>query len=218
ALRSQAEAAERESRLAEVAAAEAQERLRSAQREEAAAIRAEEAMDARLSDLEKEVTELRHHNELDSAFTRLRSDLNARVRPELAEIASDLMASLTDGRYNAVEIDEAYRILLLEDGVAKPVISGGEEDVANLVLRISLSRMIAERAGHPLSLLVLDEVFGSLDVVRRENVVRLLRRLGSRFEQVLLVTHLEEIRGAMDQVLRVDLDEGSGRSVLRWER
>ena len=43
------------------------------------------------------------------------------------------------------------------------MISGGEEDVANLALRLAISQMIAERAGQPLSLLVLDEIFGSLD-------------------------------------------------------
>ena len=52
----------------------------------------------------------------------------------------------------------------------KPVISGGEEDLANLVLRLAISQMIAERAGQPLSLLVLDEVFGSLDESRRQHV------------------------------------------------
>ena len=216
-IREAVEAAAGEVRRAEIAAAEVAERLRSARRDADAARREEEALDRRLAELEAEVDGLRHHNELDSAFSRLRSELNARVRPELGEIASALLAQLTDGRYSGVELDEAYRIRVLEDGLAKPVLSGGEEDVAHLVLRIALSRMIAERAGHPLSLLVLDEVFGSLDAVRRENVVRLLRRLGASFEQVLLVTHLEEVRGAMDQVLRVDLDEAGGRSVVRWE-
>lgn len=216
-IREAAENAEREVRAAEIAAAEVTERLRSARRDADLARREEERLDRRLAEIEAEAGELRHHNELDSAFTSLRGELNARVRPELGEIASALMAQLTDGRYSGVELDESYRIRVLEDGLVKPVLSGGEEDVANLVLRIALSRMIAERAGHPLSLLVLDEVFGSLDAVRRENVVRLLRRLGENFEQVLLVTHLEEVRGAMDQVLRVELDEAAGRSVVRWE-
>src|SRR5690606_34364762 len=216
-IREAAETAERDERAAEIAAAEVAERLRSARRDAEAARREEERLDRRLAELEADVAALRHHNELDSAFTSLRGELNARVRPELGEIASALMAQLTDGRYSSVELDETYRIGVAEDGLVKPVLSGGEEDVANLVLRIALSRMIAERAGHPLSLLVLDEVFGSLDAVRRENVVRLLRRLGNRFEQVLLVTHLEGMRGAMDHVLRVDFDEATGVSTVRWE-
>ena len=139
------------------------------------------------------------------------------MRPELSEIASLFLAQLTDGRYTALEIDDAYNILVLDEGEEKPVISGGEEDVANLVLRLSLSQMIAERAGHPLSLLILDEVFGSLDVARRDNVVQLLRRLEDRFEQVILITHIEGIRESLDQVLRVSFDERTGSSVVREE-
>ena len=37
----------------------------------------------------------------------------------------------------------------------KPVISGGEEDLAHLVLRLAISQMIAERAGQAFSLLIL---------------------------------------------------------------
>ena len=65
---------------------------------------------------------------------------------------------ITDGRYTSLEIDDNYNLLVLDEGEEKPVISGGEEDVTNLVLRLAISQMIAERAGHPLSLLILDEV------------------------------------------------------------
>ena len=49
------------------------------------------------------------------------------------------------------------------------------------MLRLAISQMIAERAGQSFSLLVLDEVFGSLDDSRRHNVVDLLRRLHDRW-------------------------------------
>jgi exonuclease SbcC len=161
--------------------------------------------------------ELRYHEELDHAYTELRQELNDTVRPELSEIGSLFLAQLTDGRYTAMEIDEGYNIMVLDEGEEKPVISGGEEDIANLVLRLSLSQMIAERAGHPLSLLILDEVFGSLDVARRDNVVQLLHNLEDRFEQVILITHIEGIRESLDQVLRVEYDERAGTSVVREE-
>ena len=80
---------------------------------------------------------------------------------------------------------------LLDDGDPKPVISGGEEDIANLALRLAISQMIAERAGQPLSLLILDEIFGSLDEDRRAAVVDLLRSLADRFPQVILITHID---------------------------
>jgi exonuclease SbcC len=103
---------------------------------------------------------------------------------------------------------------VLEDGIPKPVISGGEEDLANLVLRLAISQMIAERAGQQFSLLVLDEVFGSLDESRRNNVVELLRRLQDRFEQVILITHIESVREGLDRTINVRYDEETGASVV----
>ena len=96
----------------------------------------------------------------------------------------------------------------------KPVISGGEQDIANLCLRLAISQMIAERAGQSFSLLVLDEVFGSLDEARRQNVVALLRGLQDRFEQVILITHIESVREGLDRVISVRFDEETGTSVV----
>jgi exonuclease SbcC len=127
------------------------------------------------------------------------------------------LADLTDGRYHELELDDQYRILLLEEGEPRPVISGGEEDVANLVLRLAISQMVAERAGQPLSLLVLDEIFGSLDEQRREHVVALLRRLADRFPQVILITHIESVRDSVDRVLRVAVDPATGAALVRDE-
>ncbi|NIR45655.1 MAG: SMC family ATPase [Gemmatimonadetes bacterium] len=161
--------------------------------------------------------ELRLHNDLYRALGELRHELNDRVRPELSEIASVFLAELTDGRYNRLEIGPDYDVVVLDEGDEKPVISGGEEDLANLVLRLAISQMIADRAGQTLSLLIFDEVFGGLDDQRRESVVRLLQRLQDRFEQVILITHIESIRDGMDQVVRVAYEESTGASVVRDE-
>ena len=161
--------------------------------------------------------ELRLHHELDRAFSDLRADLNAAMRPEIGELASTFLADLTDGRYDEVDLDDDYRVVVLDDGVPKPVISGGEEDIANLVLRLAISQMIAERAGQPLSLLVLDEIFGSLDETRRQHVLGLLRRLGDRFPQVILITHIEQVRDGLDRVIRVAYDPAVGASIVRDE-
>jgi exonuclease SbcC len=154
------------------------------------------------------------HDELDNAFRDLRGDLNDALRPELSEIASSFLGSLTDERYTQLELDERYDIVILEDGIAKPVISGGEEDLANLVLRLAISQMIADRSGQPFSLLVLDEVFGSLDASRRDNVLELLHRLEDRFEQVILITHIESVREGVDRVIMVRYDEETGASIV----
>ncbi|HEX4601949.1 MAG TPA: SMC family ATPase [Gemmatimonadales bacterium] len=182
-------------------------------------LREVEQREAQRAEHERHVATLkarqRLHNELDRAFSDLRGELNARMRPEIAELASGFLADLTDGRYDELELTEDYTVTILEAGIPKPVISGGEEDVANLVLRLAISQMIAERAGQPLSLLVLDEIFGSLDDARRQHVVGLLRRLADRFPQVILITHIEQVREGLDRVIRVDFDPARGTSVVR---
>ncbi len=158
--------------------------------------------------------ERRVHDELDTAYGELRTELNARLRPELGEIAGAFLTDLTDDRYTEFELDENYEIVLIGGGVPRQVISGGEEDLANLVLRLAVSQLIAERSGQPFSLLVLDEVFGSLDEQRRMNVVELLRRLQDRFEQVIVITHIDGVRDGLDRVLEVHVDEETGRAVV----
>ena len=163
-------------------------------------------------------TDRKLHDELDRAFSEIRMDLNSRVRPELSEISSGLLSELTDGRYKALEFDDDYRMLVVDDEDQKPVISGGEEDLCNLVLRLSISQMIADRAGQVFSLLILDEIFGSLDESRRNNVVELLRKLHERFAQVIVITHIDQVREGLDRVLQLRFDEASRSSVVETVR
>ncbi len=202
-------------REAELAVAETRGELVAAEAGVHEVERRERERAARERQIAERRSEERLHHELDKAFSDLRGELNAAMRPEIAELASGFLADLTDGRYEAVDLNEDYVITVLDDGIAKPVLSGGEEDVANLVLRLAISQMIAERAGQPLSLLVLDEIFGSLDESRRQHVVSLLRRLGDRFPQVILITHIEQVREGLDRVIRVEYDAARGASVVR---
>ncbi|MCE2802784.1 MAG: hypothetical protein LW836_04490 [Gemmatimonadetes bacterium] len=154
------------------------------------------------------------HDELHRTYSDLRTDLNYALRPELSEIASRLLSELTDARYSELELDDRYRLVVLEEGIPKPVISGGEEDVANLVLRLAISQMIAERAGQAFSLLILDEIFGSLDAQRRDAVLALLRGLQARFEQVIVISHIDDVRDGLDQVFSVGFDPETGAAVV----
>ena len=157
----------------------------------------------------------RLHEELDRAFNEMRTQLNAELRPELSELATGFLRELMDSQTAELELDDKYNILVLEDGIKKPVLSGGEEDIANLVLRLAVSQMIAERSGQAFSLLILDEVFGSLDETRRFNVLELLRALGDRFEQVILITHIETVRDGLDHVITVQYDPAATASVVQ---
>jgi DNA repair protein SbcC/Rad50 len=209
-------AAAAERHAAELAALAAEKELEAARAARATAEAARKELERAQERLRELTMDRRIHEELDRAYTDIRADLNQHLRPEISDLASGFLADLTDGRYGELELDDDYNVLVKEDGIPKPVISGGEEDLANLVLRLAISQMIAERAGQAFSLLILDEVFGSLDESRRHNVVELLRRLHDRFEQVVLITHIESVREGLDRVLSVRYDPEAG--VSRVER
>ena len=186
----------------------AQTVLENARREEAACRERQKLLE------EKRVRH-RHLEVLSQKFDELRSRLNSQIRPGLSERASQLITALTDGRYSQVDLDEEYTPRLFDDGEFKPVISGGEEDILHLSLRLAVSQMIAERAGLDLGLLVLDEVFGSLDEARRDSVIALLQNLKGAFPQILLITHIESIHDMVDRCLRVEYDAARQASVVR---
>lgn len=201
-----------------VAAIEA-ERARGDLRAAQAALDAAERDDQAYKIKEKELKERQRQRlylqTLTDAFDALRADLNSRTVPELAATAGDLLSEMTDGRYTTLEVNEDYDAKIRDDGELKEIISGGEQDIVNLALRLAVSRMIADRAGQDLSLLVLDEVFGSLDDVRRDNLVNLLQTLKSRFEQIILITHVESIHDAIDNCIWVDYDESTKTAAIR---
>jgi DNA repair protein SbcC/Rad50 len=216
-LRNEYERATSALREAELSAVAAESEATNAEAAVAVARQAQRDLDKAVTQLDSKMSDKRLHDELDRAYSDMRTDLNLQLRPEISELASAFLTDLTDARYSELELDDQYNIIILEDGIPKPVISGGEEDIANLVLRLAISQMIAERAGQPFSLLVLDEIFGSLDEGRRNNVVDLLRRLQDRFEQVILITHIESVREGLDRVVNVRYDEESGTSRVEQE-
>ena len=197
-----------------------------AEKELDAARAARAEAEARRAELERQQERLRLlsldkrlHDELDGAYTDIRAGLNEHLRPEISDIATAYLEELTDGRYTGLDLDDDYNIIVKEDEIPKPVLSGGEEDLAHLVIRLAISQLIAERAGQAFSLLILDEVFGSLDENRRRNVAQLLHKLHDRFEQVILITHvdIEGMREQFNQVVTVRYDEEAGVARVRQE-
>jgi exonuclease SbcC len=128
--------------------------------------------------------------------------------------ASENLALLTNGRYPVLELDEEFEPTILEDGIPKQVISGGEEDVVALALRLALSELIQERQGRPMSLMILDEVFGGLDADRRQAVLERLHAIKGRFNQILVISHIEEINQVADQCIFLTRDDESRSTMV----
>ncbi|HVL49100.1 MAG TPA: SMC family ATPase [Candidatus Thermoplasmatota archaeon] len=146
-------------------------------------------------------------------LVEFKNSLVSRIRPALGLYAGALFRELTEGRYADIEVDEDYDLAVVDDGVPYPLarFSGGEGDLANLCLRLAVSQVLAERAGGAdFGFLALDEVFGSQDDARKANILRAMGRLSSQFRQILLITHVDDVKESVDRVVRVvDLADGS---------
>ncbi|MDP9355947.1 MAG: hypothetical protein M3R02_11840, partial [Chloroflexota bacterium] len=128
-----------------------------------------------------------------------------------AEHTGELLAAVTEGKYDRVEFDENYGLEIYDGADEKfPMddFSGGERDVAALCARLALSRMVGGQAAHPPGFLVLDEVFGSLDRERRAQVLETLGSLAASteaFHQLFIISHVDDVRASpiFNQIWRV---------------
>lgn len=151
----------------------------------------------------------------DSVLSDFRSFLASSIKPRLCELTSEFLYELTDGRYREATFAEDFSPQIVDDGEVLSVMSGGEEDILHLSVRLALSQLLAERAGREFSLLILDEVFGSLDELRRSNLLVLLSGLTNRFEQIIVISHFEDVKDAVDHIIHIQVDERTGASEVK---
>jgi exonuclease SbcC len=145
---------------------------------------------------------------LQEHFKIFRAELAGRLRPLIADRASELLRLITAGRYSLLELDESYNIFLYDQHTRYSLarFSGGEQDIANLCLRVAISQVVAQRSGKPpVQFIVLDEIFGSQDEERKMTVLSTLQRLSNYFRQVFLITHIESIKENLPVVLQVEM-------------
>ena len=165
--------------------------------------------------INEEKTSVGYLDLLADVMTSFRTHLISRIQPTLSSYSSDFFTRLTDGKYVDVEIDDNYEMLIYDRGVPYSIkrFSGGEEDLANLCLRLAISEVITERAGGAFNFIILDEIFGSQDSIRRQNILKALNSLSSKFRQIFLITHIDDIKHDVENIIAVD-EQDDGTSTL----
>jgi exonuclease SbcC len=165
-----------------------------------------------------EKKELQYLKMLNEIMTSFRIHVISQIRPALSLYASELFDNLTDGKYSEIELDENYNLIVYDNGSPYTIerFSGGEEDLANLCVRLAISEVITQRAGSMFNFIILDEIFGSQDSIRKQNIIRALNSFSSKFRQIFLITHIEEVKNFMENSMTV-FEEESGVSKIRIE-
>jgi exonuclease SbcC len=149
---------------------------------------------------------------------RFKVGLIGRIRPALEAKASTLLRDLTDGEYTTLRLDDDYAIAIGSGSVLRDLseVSGGEEDLANLCLRIAISELINESSGIGRTFLILDEVIGSQDDERRERILTALPSLHRHFGQVLLVAHVPGIEDRLPAIIEAEFDPVTRTSAFTY--
>lgn len=130
------------------------------------------------------------------------------VRSRIEAEVSLVLGEITGGRYEQVLLDEDFNLLVRDIDNDYPIerFSGGEQDDIAVALRIALSRYLAGlHQVHESTLLIFDEIFGSQDEERRNNLLSALRTQESRFPQIILISHIPDIQGEFSNTLMVEM-------------
>lgn len=165
----------------------------------------EEEKEKRIT-IDKENEKIGSRSKLEKIMNEFRLDLISRIRPILSQRASELLRNITKGKYPSMELDEDYNIRIEDEGNSFTTdrFSGGEEDLANLCLRIAISQELSERAGGmQANFIALDEIFGSQDEGRKNNILEALSEISNQFKQILIITHVEDVKEMLPYVLTI---------------
>ena len=156
-----------------------------------------------------------YSEKLGQLFGDFRKVMIAGIRPRLADLAGRLMTEMSGGKYSLVDLDPDYNLRIMDFGQYYGIdrFSGGEKDLASLCLRLAISLALTESAGLDRSFVILDEVFGSQDSGRRDLIMEALGGLKARFPQMILITHLDELKHKVETLIEVTPTAGGWSEV-----
>jgi len=156
---------------------------------------------------------------LEATYGDLRAELRRQNIASLERLLNETFELVyQNDAYARIELDHDYGLTVYQkDGepLAPEQLSGGERALFNLSLRTAIYRLLSEgiEGAAPMPPLILDEPTVFLDAGHVAQLVELvgsMRELG--VEQIVVVSHDEELIGAADELLTVHKDATTNRS------
>ncbi len=115
--------------------------------------------------------------------------------------------TLRDYKNRAREDKKETLDILINDAAGSreyEMFSGGEAFRVNFAIRLALSRVLAQRAGARLQVLVIDEGFGSQDADGIQRLIEAINLVREDFAKILVITHLESMKDAFPARIEVE--------------
>ncbi|MFN7853152.1 MAG: SbcC/MukB-like Walker B domain-containing protein, partial [Dolichospermum sp.] len=85
--------------------------------------------------------------------------------------------------------------------------SGGEAFRINFAIRLALAKLLAQRAGASLQLLVIDEGFGTQDGEGCDRLIAAINAISADFACILTVTHMPHLKEAFQARIEVSKNQ-----------
>lgn len=156
--------------------------------------------------MQEKQNNLSDYDKIKTSLAEFKTKLNAKVAPRISNIASEMFARITKGKYQHIEVNNDFDFFIYDEGRKFPIerFSGGEIDLANLVLRIAISKTLTELSGATsLGFLAFDEVFGSQDENRRIEILEAFHTIKEQYRQIFLISHEMEIKEMFERVVEL---------------
>ena len=173
--------------------------------------------EANRSTIAENLIELEELETLDGLFSAFKTFILDKIKPTITDYAGTLFERITKGRYESIHVDDNFDFQIFENGTAYPIsrFSGGEVDLANLCLRIGISKAVAELSGstEALNFLGFDEIFGSQDEDRRMEILLALEHLKEQYRQIYIITHVDTVKDYFPNILQVT-QSGKGSNAV----
>lgn len=158
------------------------------------------------SKLSTKQQDLSDYEKIKISLSEFKTKLNSKVAPRISQIASTMYSQITKGKYQHIEVDNDFDFYIYDEGQKFPIdrFSGGEVDLANLVLRIAISKTLGELSGAGnIGFLAFDEVFGSQDESRRMEILEAFHTIKEQYRQIFLISHEMEIKEMFERVIEL---------------
>lgn len=159
-----------------------------------------------LSKVQTKKDDLKDYDKIKISLGEFKTKLNSKVAPRISSFASNMYALITKGKYQHIEVSNDFDFFIYDEGKKYPIerFSGGEVDLANLVLRIAISKTLAELSGTSnVGFLAFDEVFGSQDEARRLEILEAFHTIKEQYRQIFLISHEMEIKEMFEFVVEL---------------
>ncbi len=177
--------------------------------------------------------QLRIYQELTQAFGKngIQALLIENILPQLETLTNQVLTRLTNNQLHVQFVTqrrtskvkaalpkfaETLDILIADAHSTRPyeTYSGGEAFRINFAIRLALARLLSQRSGTALQMLIVDEGFGTQDQEGCDRLIAAINAIASDFACILTVTHMPYFRDAFQARIEVTkTHEGSQISI-----